>query len=122
MDDNLQVNKPVQPASPNELLFVQTQSLSELVELQKTLKEQITGLSHQNQRIIELLENVSEEEPNAGLFYVKIEDINMPFKSMIGFWVKVSLAAIPAMIVLAAIYMIVVFILGSLGFGLGSLF
>jgi hypothetical protein len=114
MDDNSQKQQPDQKKTQTELLDSQTQSLSELVEIQRLQREQITGLKEQNKRIIELLENVSDEDPDTGLIYVKIEDINMPFGALVGFMIKVSLAAIPAAIILGAICFLVVVLLGGI--------
>ena len=44
MSDNPKDNQPVQPRNPTELLFEQTQSLSELVNIQKRQEEQIKEL------------------------------------------------------------------------------
>ena len=55
MDENQQVSKPDQTRNPTELLYDQTQSLSELVEIQQSQKEQIEGLQRQNERVIGLL-------------------------------------------------------------------
>jgi hypothetical protein len=53
---------------------------------------------------------------------VIVVDFNIPFWSLVGLMIKVSLAAIPAMIVLTIIYAIVgSFLIGMLG-GLGRHF
>ncbi len=49
-------------------------------------------------------------------------DFNMPFMALVGMLVKVTLAYIPAAIVLGALALLVWFILGALGIGLRSLF
>jgi hypothetical protein len=114
MDNNSQIQQPVKLKNPVELLNEQTQSLSEMVEIQKLQREQISKLREQNTRIIQLLENVSDEDPKLGLFYVKIEDVNMPFGSLVGFMLKVSLAAIPAAIILGVLYALVIAIFGGI--------
>ena len=119
MDTNPQINKPEQPASSAELLSTEARSLVELVEIQKSQKAQIEKLQRQNERIIGLLTDAKEKNL---LAHVKIEDVNMPFGALIGFLVKVSLASIPAMLILGVIYLLVVALFGGLLAGLGGLF
>ena len=54
MVENQQESKPNQTRNPTELLFDQTQSLSELVEIQQSQKEQIEGLQRQNLSLIHI--------------------------------------------------------------------
>ena len=122
MDDNQQVSKPDQTRNPTELLYDQTQSLSELVVIQKSQKEQIDELQHQNERVIGLLADLVRDAPDSGMTHVKIENINMPFGALIGFLVKVSLASIPAFLILLLIYALILFGLSLIGFTLGGLF
>lgn len=44
---------------------------------------------------------------------VQIENINMPFWSLVGFMVKISLATIPALIILSIVIAILAGILGA---------
>jgi len=120
MDDVSQTPKPVQSKSPTELLSDQTHSLSELVQIQKIQSNQIGELQQQNKRVLELLENVSDEDPGTGRVYVKIEDFNMPFGALVGILIKISLAAIPAAIILAVIYGLVVLAFGGILGGIVS--
>lgn len=122
MDDNQHISKPGQTRNPTELLYDQTQSLSELVVIQKSQKEQIDELQHQNERVIGLLADLVRDAPDSGMTHVKIENINMPFGALIGFLVKVSLASIPAFLILLLIYALILFGLSLLGFTLGGLF
>ncbi len=119
MDDNLQVQKPVQQKSPTELLAAQTQSLSKLVDIQNTQLVQIAQVKSQNERMIELLTTQNKEYLATDFNHVKIEDINMPFGALVGFMIKVSLATIPAAIILAILYALVVAVFGGI---LGSIF
>lgn len=120
MDSDSNIIKPPQPASPTELLSAQASALAKLVEIQKSQREQIEELRLQNERIIGLL---GQDKKEAGIGHVKIEDINMPFLAMIGLLVKVSLASIPALLILALIYGILTIIFGGLLGGLlGRLF
>jgi len=43
--------------------------------------------------------------------YVKIEDINMPFWSLVGFLIKISIAAIPATIIMSLIFSLIMLVL-----------
>jgi sorbitol-specific phosphotransferase system component IIBC len=108
-----------QTPSPTAMLAAQTKSLAELVEIQKAQNEQIEELQHQNERIIGAL---ARSERGSVLTHVKIEDINMPFMALVGFLVKLSLASIPAMLILALLYFLVVVVLGGLFAGLFAAF
>jgi hypothetical protein len=50
---------------------------------------------------------------------VSVVDVNMPFASMVGFMVKWAIAAIPALLILAAIGAIVAALLAGLFSGVG---
>ena len=88
MEENPQIQKPAQKANPTQLLAQQAQSLSELVEIQKAQKEQITELQRQNERMIGLLVEGIRGDTETGLSYVKIQDINMPFSALVGLGTK----------------------------------
>ncbi len=47
--------------------------------------------------------------------HVTVDDIKMPFLSMVIFMVKWSIAAIPALIILAVIGMVLFAVLGGMG-------
>jgi hypothetical protein len=116
MTDNPQVNQP----SPTALLTAQTQSLADLVEIQKAQSAQIQALQQQNERLISI-QVEAKREPAAGR--VKIENINMPFWAMVGFLIKLSLASIPAMIIFSIIFTLIALVLGGvLGGVFGALF
>ncbi|MFZ2098859.1 MAG: hypothetical protein WAV05_19665 [Anaerolineales bacterium] len=102
MDDNSQVQKPIHQKSPTELLIEQTQSSSELVQINKIQREQVGALLQQNKVLLRQLEETQSRT------HVKIEDINMPLGAMVGLMLKVSFAAIPAGIVLGSLYFLVV--------------
>lgn len=53
---------------------------------------------------------------------VTVENINMPFWSLVGFLVKISLAAIPALFILAIVGALMLGILGGVGTILGTIF
>ena len=54
MDENPQTQR-CYPGQPNAMLAIQTQSLAELVELQRIQNQQIADLQRQNERMIGLL-------------------------------------------------------------------
>ena len=116
MTDNPQVNAP----SPTALLAAQTQSLADLVEIQKAQSDQIQALQQQNERLIGIQVEATRE-PTASR--VKIENINLPFWAMVGFLIKLPLASIPAMIILSIIFGLIVLLLGGvLGGVFGALY
>jgi hypothetical protein len=118
MDDKSRIQQPIQQKSPTELLAAQTQSLSELVEIQKIQKVQIAELQKQNEQMIMLLAERQSVTSVPGETYVTIEDIDMSFRSLVGFILKVTFASIPTAIILAAIYFVIVVALGGI---LGSI-
>jgi AmiR/NasT family two-component response regulator len=122
MDENAQIQKPVQQKSPTELLAAQTQSLSELVEIQNTQKVQIAELKSQNERMIVLLSKQQPVSLGTDEVHVKIENINMPFIALVGFMIKASLASIPAAIILALLVGIVTVVFGGVLTGIFSSF
>ncbi len=122
MDENAQVQKPVQQKSPTELLAAQTQSLSELVEIQNAQKVQIAELKSQNERMIVLLSKQQPVSLGTDELHVKIENINMPFIALVGFMIKASLASIPAAIILALLVGIVTVVFGGVLTGIFSSF
>jgi hypothetical protein len=116
MTDNPQSNVP----SPTALLAAQTQSLADLVEIQKAQSAQIQALQQQNERLIGI-QVEAKREPAANR--VRIENINMPFWAMVGFLIKLSLASIPAMIILSIIFGLIALLLGGVLSGVfGALF
>jgi hypothetical protein len=83
------------------------------MNIQKGQKAQIEELQRQNERLIGLL---AKDRNGTALSHVKIDDVNMPFGSLIGFLIKVALASIPAMIILSIIYFLIAAII-SVVFG-----
>jgi hypothetical protein len=114
MDDHSQAQKSFPQRSPTELLDEQTKALSLLVEIQRKQDGHITKLTTQNERMIQLLSDLLLNETTPQDDYpVTIENFNMPFLDLVGILVKISLAAIPAAIVIAMIYFLVVTFLGA---------
>ena len=114
MDNNPQTNKPVDLnnlSSPTAMLAAQTQSLADLVAIQQAQSVQIEELKKQNERLIGITVDTKREK---SLSQVKIENINMPFWAMVGFLIKLSLASIPAMIILTVIFGILTLVLGGI--------
>ncbi|NKN33475.1 hypothetical protein [Marichromatium bheemlicum] len=58
---------------------------------------------------------------NTASTQVSITDIKMPFWSMVVFLVKVSIAAIPAVIILSLIFAVIGAIIGALFGGMGMM-
>ena len=75
--------------------------------------EYLARLMEQNMVIIDLLERESASQRE-----VTIANFNMPFWALVGFLVKVSLASIPALFVLAAIGFVISLVLTALGLAL----
>ena len=122
MTENPQVNPAAEtstPSSPTAMLAAQTQSLAELVAIQKAQSTQIEALRQQNER---LLASQGAAGQAKGMQHVKIENINMPFWALVGFMLKVTLASIPAMLILWAIFAVLALILGSVFGGFSQLF
>ena len=104
----------MQPKTPTEELAAQTKSLSTLVEIQNTQSIQIAQLKSQNEQMIELLSKQQLVRLGTDELHVKIEDVNMPFGALVGFMLKISFASIPAAIILAILYLLVVAIFGGI--------
>jgi len=117
MDDNAQMVQPAGQSSPTALLAAQTQSLAELVAIQKAQSAQIEALKQQNERLIGL-----SQGRERGLSAVKVENINMPFWALVGFLIKLSLASIPAMLILWAIFALIALVLGGVFGGIFGAF
>jgi len=98
---------------------------SEELDLYQVQQEQINILKAQNYKLSRLLEYVNNLQNQNRNFQVKIQDINMPFWSLVGFMIKVTLASIPAAIIIAVITFLIFALLGGafgvLGTMLGSL-
>ncbi len=119
MDDNSQISQPAAQSSPTAMLAAQTQSLAELVAIQKAQSSQIEALRQQNER---LLASQSAAGQAKGPLHVKIENINMPFWALVGFMIKVTLASIPAMLILWVIFAIIALVLGGVFGGIFGAF
>ena len=61
--------------------------------------EELETISQQNRQLMETL-NALQRHKNGSYFDVKIVDANMPFSAMVGLFVKIALASIPALIIL----------------------
>ena len=55
----------------------------------------------------------AEHSPQPSAPAVRVVDFTMPFWSLVGFMIKVSLASIPAVIILAVVYLFAVAIFGG---------
>ncbi len=74
------------------------------------------NLIAQNQRIIQLLENIQASAANPPARSVKVNDFNMPFGALVGLMIKIAIAAIPAAIILGLIALVISAIFSALGF------
>ncbi len=85
--------------------------MSELPE-----SEQLELLHNQNTAILSYLKAINEQlnTSNSRYHHVKIENINMPFSAMVGFMVKITLASIPAALVVAVLWLLVVLVFGGM--------
>jgi hypothetical protein len=83
-DDNLQQK------NPSELLILQAQALTDLVQVQKAQQEQLNALQQQNEKIISWLNAIGKDQ--RVMIHetrpVKIEDINMPFFHWWDSWLR----------------------------------
>ncbi|HLA98455.1 MAG TPA: hypothetical protein VJL34_08370 [Anaerolineales bacterium] len=70
----------------------------------------------QNAMIINYLKAINEQLNASRTTYrhVKIEDINMPFIAMVGFMIKITLASIPAALIIALLWLLVMLVFGGL--------
>ena len=79
-------------------------------------QEQISILKAQNDKLSTLLNFVSDFQGKNRNFQVNIQNINMPFWSLVGFMLKVTLASIPAAIIITGVpFLIFVLLGGALG-------
>lgn len=86
--------------------------------------KQLEAIAQQNRQITEDLHAI-RAHGDGRRFHVKIADANMPFFALVGLLVKIALASIPAMIILGAFAIGLVFltfaIIAGFGIGVGSL-
>ena len=100
----------------NELVFVFQAVGGEIAECKKCGEKNIIPENASDSKTIE----VSTHKGNSTQFQpVTIEDIKMPFGSMVQFMVKWAIASIPAFIILFLIGMMV---MGVFGVGIATLF
>lgn len=65
----------------------------------KEMLGELATLRQQNQQFIEVF-NKLHRHKNGSYFDVKLIDANMPFTAMVGLFIKIALASIPALIIL----------------------
>lgn len=88
--------------TPVQLLETQLKYLDAIHKAQ--LKETI-ALQEQTEKLSHLIARAYDIND---LIHVKIEDINMPFVALVGFLIKVALAAVPAGIIFGSVYSLVI--------------
>jgi hypothetical protein len=107
---------------PLALLDNQVQLLKELCEIQTKQKHQIEQLQAQNERLISLLESSTLSSGNGEVMPVKIENVNVPFWALVGFLIKLSIAYIPAVIIMLVLWFGFVIVFGGFFGALGGLY
>lgn len=70
----------------------------EYLQTEEMLGE-IATIRQQNQQFIETF-NALQRHKNGSYFDVKLIDANMPLSAMVGLFIKIALASIPALIIL----------------------
>lgn len=78
--------------------------------------ELLSQVQGQNAAIISLLQEILSKMQSSKDRYhhVKIEDINMPFGAMVGLMVKITLASIPAALIIATLWLLVTLVFGGM--------
>ena len=121
--DTSQPPRSSQPVKnqPLELLQRQVELLAEISRGQQEQQETFATLNHQLEALaLQLNPLTSKSEGQmSGLLHTKIENINVPFWSLVGFLLKLSFATIPAVIVMTLLYFLV---FGVLGVTFGAFF
>lgn len=100
---------------------------SDLLDTQVRLLNNIYQVHLKQQELLERIRVQQERQlpPAIGSGNVKIIDFNMPFMALVGLLVKFALASIPAAIIIAIIWSVILFVvtfgLSMLGVGLSVL-
>jgi hypothetical protein len=97
MTDNQALERLSPRKKPTELLETQAQTLADIYQLQLEQQKVLNAMFARPQH------------------RVKVVDANMPFWNLVGFIIKITLAAIPAYIILGFIALVVWFILTVAG-------
>ena len=86
--------------------------------------QQLDLIRDQNAAIINYLKAINEQLEISRTRYqhVKIEDINMPFIALVGLMIKVTLASIPAALIIALLWLLVMLVFGGLMAGCTRVF
>jgi hypothetical protein len=111
--------------TPAELLARQVELLDAIHEALDNQQRTVMHLAQQQNTQAEQLAYLSEAllpdaERNPGHQWVKVQDVNVPFMNLSMFLVKLSLASIPAAIVLGGISFFIVALFSLLGLSLFS--
>lgn len=96
--------------NPTETLELQLQMLTEIV---KDQKEELEIVRAQNEKLFAIGSLIKKFHEKDGQIHVKIDNFNMPFLSMVVFLVKLSLAAIPAYIIMGILTLLVFLLFGG---------
>jgi hypothetical protein len=111
-----EVDQPTKK-QPLELLQSQVDLLSEIYRVEENQQRVIGELQSQIEELTKILVSVSSysEKDGEGLLHGKIENVNVPFWSLVGFLLKLSFASIPAAVVLGILWIIVIGIISLMG-------
>ena len=88
-----QINAPKSTKSPTELLEAQYETLAAMYANQAEMDRRILA------QLMDIYSLLSSD-----LMPIKIEDVNMPFTTMVGFMVKVAVASIPAALIFIVLF------------------
>lgn len=111
------------PTDPKNPMDVLQQQASRLEEINQAQQEQIGLLKAQNEQLNLILQASSKPADASALAHVKIENVNMPFWELVGFLIKLSVAWIPAMIIMGIIAFVITAVFGGVLAGIfGGLF
>ena len=111
--------------SPTEILEAQNDILEKILLHQIRASSALDEL-RKKQEELTAAQKSALAQPPPRLGQVKIIDFNMPFVALIGMLVKISVASIPASLIMVVVFVIVtgtlLFGLSLLGVGLNTLF
>jgi hypothetical protein len=100
------------PPTPNGLATIDPQQFTQLMQMQARIDQRLAGL--------EVGMGMIAAQQRNGEQLVKVQDISMGFGAMVSFMVKWAIAAIPAAIILGALFAfawIAFFVFGGILFG-----
>lgn len=100
----------IERKNPTDLLVEQLENLKELVKIQQ---EQLQIARIQNENMVRTLNIVNEFKDANRYFNIKIQDVNIPFMALIGLLIKVTLASIPAALIIGLLSFLFFIVFGG---------